>query len=61
MQAVEIEIVGGDYTGIPFVLRSDRNWIKNGGSDFYVEFDSETTQSVKVSSLSFLAYSVISS
>ncbi|XP_020251557.1 alpha-glucan water dikinase, chloroplastic-like [Asparagus officinalis] len=43
-RAVVIEIDGGNYDGIPFVLRSDENWIKNGGSDFYVEIRKETTK-----------------
>ncbi|XP_074581889.1 alpha-glucan water dikinase, chloroplastic-like isoform X2 [Curcuma longa] len=38
-QAIQIEIDGGDYAGIPFVLRSDDKWIKNSGLDFYIELD----------------------
>ncbi|XP_074274451.1 alpha-glucan water dikinase, chloroplastic isoform X2 [Silene latifolia] len=37
-QSVEIEIEGDDFVGIPFVLVSDGNWIKDNGSDFYVDF-----------------------
>ncbi|KAK9675652.1 hypothetical protein RND81_11G021500 [Saponaria officinalis] len=36
-QSVEIEIEGDDYVGMPFVLVSDGNWIKDNGSDFYVD------------------------
>jgi len=52
LQAVEIEI-DGDYNGIPFVIRSGENWIKNGGSDFYVEFDSGPIKSSQVSPFYF--------
>ncbi|CAA6665517.1 unnamed protein product [Spirodela intermedia] len=37
-QAVEIEIDGDDYVGVPFVLVSDGYWIKNNDSNFYVDF-----------------------
>ncbi|KAG1366257.1 putative alpha-glucan water dikinase 2 [Cocos nucifera] len=43
-QAIEIEIDGGDYNGMPFVLLSDGKWMKNNGSDFYIDFGSETTK-----------------
>ncbi|KAL9246479.1 hypothetical protein vseg_020009 [Gypsophila vaccaria] len=36
-QSVEIEIEGDDFVGMPFVLVSDGNWIKDNGSDFFVE------------------------
>lgn len=48
MQAVEIEIDGGDYTGMPFVLHSGEKWMKNDGSDFYIAFDSGSTEHRKV-------------
>ncbi|PIA61801.1 hypothetical protein AQUCO_00200059v1 [Aquilegia coerulea] len=38
VQSLEIEIGEENYVGMPFVLRSGENWIKNGGSDFYVNF-----------------------
>ncbi|KAJ8494187.1 hypothetical protein OPV22_015908 [Ensete ventricosum] len=44
-QVIEIEIDGDDYTGMPFVLRSDEKWIKNNGLDFYIELDTESTKS----------------
>lgn len=47
MQNVEIEI-GGDYQGMLFVLYSDGAWIKNNGSDFYVEFSSDSSKKIKV-------------
>ncbi|CAK9158146.1 unnamed protein product [Ilex paraguariensis] len=37
VQSLEIEIEDG-FVGMPFVLLSGGNWIKNKGSDFYVEF-----------------------
>lgn len=45
-QAIAIEI-DGDYTGMSFVMRSNEYWIKNGGSDFYMEFGSSTTTNSK--------------
>ncbi|XP_042753569.1 alpha-glucan water dikinase, chloroplastic isoform X1 [Lactuca sativa] len=38
IQSLEIEIEEGDYVGMPFVTFSGNNWIKNNGSDFYIEF-----------------------
>ncbi|KAI8021988.1 hypothetical protein LOK49_LG03G00270 [Camellia lanceoleosa] len=38
VQSLEIEIEDDSFMGMPFVLLSDGNWIKNNGSDFYVEF-----------------------
>ncbi|OVA19870.1 Pyruvate phosphate dikinase [Macleaya cordata] len=38
VQSLEIEIGEDDYVGMPFVLLSDGNWIKDSGSDFYVDF-----------------------
>ncbi|KAI7742011.1 hypothetical protein M8C21_024078, partial [Ambrosia artemisiifolia] len=37
IQLLEIEI-GEGFVGMPFVLFSGSKWIKNNGSDFYVEF-----------------------
>ncbi|KAL2903324.1 Alpha-glucan water dikinase chloroplastic [Bienertia sinuspersici] len=37
LQSLEIEIEGGDFVGMPFVLVSSGNWIKDNGSDFYVD------------------------
>ncbi|KAK1279421.1 hypothetical protein QJS04_geneDACA002774 [Acorus gramineus] len=39
VQAVEIEIDQEDFVGFPFVLLSGERWIKNKGSDFYVDFN----------------------
>ncbi|KAK9117218.1 hypothetical protein Sjap_016165 [Stephania japonica] len=41
VQSLEIQIDEENYVGIPFVLKSGENWIKNGGSDFYVDFSVE--------------------
>ncbi|XP_059633696.1 alpha-glucan water dikinase, chloroplastic isoform X2 [Cornus florida] len=38
VQSLEIEIEDDNFVGMPFVLLSSGNWIKNNGSDFYVEF-----------------------
>ncbi|GLT86487.1 hypothetical protein SLE2022_046260 [Rubroshorea leprosula] len=38
VQYTVLEIDGDSYTGMPFVLLSGGKWIKNNGSDFYVEF-----------------------
>nr|GEX73905.1 alpha-glucan water dikinase 1, chloroplastic-like isoform X2 [Tanacetum cinerariifolium] len=38
IQSLELEIGDGNYVGMPFVLFSGKRWIKNNGSDFYVEF-----------------------
>ncbi|KAJ7943678.1 Alpha-glucan water dikinase, chloroplastic [Quillaja saponaria] len=40
VQSLDIEFEEDSYKGIPFVLLSDGNWIKNKGSDFYIEFGS---------------------
>lgn len=51
---MEIEIEDDSIVGMPFVLRSGGNWIKNQGSDFYVEFGVKSKQIQKVLSLNFL-------
>ncbi|XP_042496996.1 alpha-glucan water dikinase, chloroplastic-like isoform X2 [Macadamia integrifolia] len=38
VQSLEIEIGEENFVGMPFVLLSDGNWIKNNGSDFYIDF-----------------------
>lgn len=38
VQSLEIEIEEEKFVGMPFVLVSGGNWIKNNGRDFYVEF-----------------------
>ncbi|KDO82317.1 hypothetical protein CISIN_1g0019001mg, partial [Citrus sinensis] len=44
VQSIEIEIEEEGYVGMPFVLQSGGNWIKNKGSDFYVDFSYESKQ-----------------
>ncbi|KAI8527034.1 hypothetical protein RHMOL_Rhmol12G0045200 [Rhododendron molle] len=44
VQSLEIEIEDDSFVGMPFVLRSGGNWIKNQGSDFYVEFGVKSKQ-----------------
>ncbi|KAJ4974404.1 hypothetical protein NE237_007578 [Protea cynaroides] len=38
VQSIEIEIGEENFVGMPFVLLSGGNWIKNNGSDFYIDF-----------------------
>ncbi|XP_043704280.1 alpha-glucan water dikinase, chloroplastic-like isoform X1 [Telopea speciosissima] len=38
VQCLEIEIGEENFVGMPFVLLSGGNWIKNSGSDFYIDF-----------------------
>ncbi|KAL8035858.1 hypothetical protein ABFX02_12G123200 [Erythranthe guttata] len=44
VQSLEITIEDDSFVGMPFVLLSGEKWVKNGGSDFYVELN---TGSVK--------------
>lgn len=39
VQSLEIEIEESSFVGMPFVLVSGGNWIKDNGSDFYACFD----------------------
>ena len=48
IQTVEMEIDGDEYIGLPFVLHSDGYWIKNSGSDFYVDFSDGPAKPKKV-------------
>ncbi|XP_042048973.1 alpha-glucan water dikinase, chloroplastic-like isoform X2 [Salvia splendens] len=38
IQSLEIAVEDENFVGMPFVLLSGGNWIKNGSTDFYVEF-----------------------
>ncbi|KAJ7953577.1 alpha-glucan water dikinase, chloroplastic [Quillaja saponaria] len=40
VQTSDIELEADTFKGMPFVLLSGGNWIKNNGSDFYIEFGS---------------------
>ena len=42
IQSVEIDIEGDGFTGMPFVLVSAGNWIKDKGSDFYVDLSARS-------------------
>ncbi|KAA8533187.1 hypothetical protein F0562_033280 [Nyssa sinensis] len=42
VQSLEIEVEDDNFVGMPFVLLSGGNWIKNKGSDFYVGFSVES-------------------
>ncbi|KAM0844458.1 hypothetical protein ACQ4PT_057025 [Festuca glaucescens] len=44
-QVLEIELDEDSYRGMPFVLRSNQTWIKNGTSDFYLDFSRRTAKS----------------
>jgi len=35
---LDIEVDDDTFKGIPFVILSDGEWIKNNGSNFYIEF-----------------------
>lgn len=52
VQFLEIEIEEDIFVGMPFVFLSNGKWLKNKGTDFYIEFDSRSKQVQKVS-LSF--------
>ncbi|XP_043724760.1 alpha-glucan water dikinase, chloroplastic-like isoform X2 [Telopea speciosissima] len=38
VQSLDIEIDDENFSGMPFVLLSSGSWIKNNGSDFYIDF-----------------------
>ncbi|KAF8016389.1 hypothetical protein BT93_H1790 [Corymbia citriodora subsp. variegata] len=44
VQRVEIELEDESFIGMPFVLRAGGNWIKDKGSDFYIQFVTESKQ-----------------
>ncbi|GMI99746.1 STARCH EXCESS 1 [Hibiscus trionum] len=44
VQCIELEFEDGNFKGLPFVLLSGEKWIKNNGSDFYVEFSQKFKQ-----------------
>lgn len=46
---MEIDIEDDSFVGMPFVLLSGGKWMKNQGSDFYVEFGVKPKQIQKVS------------
>ncbi|KAI4384682.1 hypothetical protein MLD38_002801 [Melastoma candidum] len=47
VQGVEIELKDGGYIGMPFVLHAGSSWIKNKGSDFYIEFNAASKKIYK--------------
>ncbi|XP_031400299.1 alpha-glucan water dikinase, chloroplastic [Punica granatum] len=47
VQCLEIELEEDRFIGMPFVFRSDGKWIKNKGSDFYVDFSAGSKQAQK--------------
>eukprot|EP00252_Welwitschia_mirabilis_P003710 TRINITY_DN1376_c0_g2_i2.p1 TRINITY_DN1376_c0_g2~~TRINITY_DN1376_c0_g2_i2.p1 ORF type:complete len:1219 (-),score=310.92 TRINITY_DN1376_c0_g2_i2:176-3832(-) len=47
LKSVEIEIGDREFIGMPFVLRSDSNWIKDNGSDFYLNLKPKESKLVK--------------
>ncbi|CAM0870867.1 unnamed protein product [Alopecurus aequalis] len=44
-QVLEIELDEDSYKGMPFVLRSNQTWMKNGTSDFYLDFSRRIAKS----------------
>ncbi|XP_009631505.1 alpha-glucan water dikinase, chloroplastic isoform X1 [Nicotiana tomentosiformis] len=47
VQSLDIVIEDDDFVGMPFVLLSGGRWIKNQGSDFYVDFGSASKPALK--------------
>ncbi|EOY00563.1 Pyruvate phosphate dikinase, PEP/pyruvate binding domain isoform 1 [Theobroma cacao] len=47
VQCLEIQIEDDTFKGMPFVLLSGGKWIKNQGSDFFVEFSQRIKQAQK--------------
>ena len=48
VQTLEIEIEEDSFVGMLFILLSQGNWIKDNGSDFYIEFRVASKQVQKV-------------
>nr|GMD95460.1 alpha-glucan water dikinase, chloroplastic isoform X1 [Ipomoea batatas] len=46
VQSLEIAIEDEDFVGMPFVLLCGEKWIKNNGSDFYVDFRTQPRRDV---------------
>lgn len=53
---MELELEEGSFIGMPFVLRSDGKWIKDSGSDFYVDFGDGFRQAQKVALYFLFSY-----
>lgn len=49
VQSLDIVIEDDNFVGMPFVLLSGEKWIKNQGSDFYVDFSVASKPALKVS------------
>ncbi|KAL3337248.1 hypothetical protein AABB24_029750 [Solanum stoloniferum] len=47
VQSLDIVIEDGNFVGMPFVLLSGEKWIKNQGSDFYVDFSAASKLALK--------------
>ncbi|KAM3202848.1 alpha-glucan water dikinase, chloroplastic [Capsicum annuum] len=47
VQSLDIVIEDGNFVGMPFVLLSGEKWIKNQGSDFYVDFGAASKPALK--------------
>lgn len=48
VQSLDIVIEDDNFVGMPFVLLSGEKWIKNQGSDFYVDFGAASKPALKV-------------
>ncbi|KAL5225848.1 hypothetical protein ABZP36_012487 [Zizania latifolia] len=46
-QVIEIELDDCGYKGMPFVLRSGETWMKNNGSDFYLDLSTQVAKHTK--------------
>lgn len=47
VQHLEVEIEEDSFRGMPFIIQSAGKWIKNNGSDFYVNFAARSSQARK--------------
>nr|AIR93787.1 glucan water dikinase [Kalanchoe fedtschenkoi] len=47
IQYLDVEIEDATFVGMPFVLVSGSNWIKNNGNNFYIEFSGGPKQAQK--------------
>lgn len=54
VQSLDIEVDDDTYVGMPFVLFSGGRWMKDNGSDFYVEFGVESKEVQKVALYHFI-------
>lgn len=56
VQSLELTIEDDSFVGMPFVLLSGGNWIKNNGSDFYAELKTGSVEVQKIVSRMQMAF-----